>query len=185
MKKFIVSCILLLCIALSGCSGGDKNKIPDDLIVVLPDGKEIYLYMPHDDAAEVLGTSSEIKMEKQLGSQYIYNDLKLSVRYTENLLTEIILQPGTACKSKSGLSPKSKKSDFINAGFNNSDAILKYYSKDSETFVQIKNKPESSSFQSTILLTSSYYYTTADTPNFKGFPIHIVDYHCISTHKFD
>lgn len=185
MKKFIVSCILLLCITLSGCSGSDKNKIPDDLIVVLPDNKEIYLYMPHDDAAEVLGPSSEVKDFDGHGSQYVYDDLKLYVMYTDGLLTYINLQPETSCKLKSGLNPASKKSDFVSAGFDDGDAIIKYFTIDDGKYNKTKEQPTPLEFQTTVIIGGNLLYKAADKPKFKGFPIYVSDYYCSIWGKFD
>lgn len=185
MKKFIISCILLLCIALFGCSSGDKNKIPDDLVVVLPDGKEIYLYMSHDDAAEVLGPSDEVKDFDGRGSQYVYDDLKLWVMYTDGLLTYINLQPDTSCKLKSGLSPSSKKSDFVSAGFDDGDAAEKYYAIDNGKYSNIKDRPSSYEFGTTVTVSSNLLYKAADKPKFKGFPISVSDLYCSMWLKYD
>lgn len=185
MKKFIVSCILLLCITLSGCSGSDKNKIPDDLIVVLPDSKEIYLYMPHDDAAEVLGPSSEVKDFDGHGSQYVYDDLKLYVMYTDGLLTYINLQPETSCKLKNGLSPASKKSDFIKAGFNDGDIAVKYYAFNNGAYNKINEPSSTYDFQSIAIINSTYLYKAMDDSKFKGYPLEVCDLYCASLRKFD
>ena len=53
MKKFLFTILLISTLFLSACSKQqDSTAFPEDLIVVLPDGKELSLYMPHDDAAE-------------------------------------------------------------------------------------------------------------------------------------
>ncbi|MDE6930073.1 MAG: hypothetical protein K2P02_04885 [Lachnospiraceae bacterium] len=58
MKKFFFTILLISALFLSACSKQQySTAFPEDLIVVLPDGKELSLYMPHDDAAEILGAA--------------------------------------------------------------------------------------------------------------------------------
>ena len=61
MKKFLFTVLFISTLLLPACSKQqDSTAFPEDLIVVLPDGKELSLYMPHDDAAEILGAADSV-----------------------------------------------------------------------------------------------------------------------------
>lgn len=190
MKKFILLCTLLaVCITFTACSKSEpatkaSSGIPDDLVVVLPDGQEIYLYMPHDDAAEILGPADELfKSDDIEGNWYIYNDLGLWLAYTEGLLSWVEIKPESSCQLKSGINPKSKKSDFIKAGFAETH---KYYQVEDSTFSPLEQAPDNvSAFHSFVIVDGPYSYELADKPNFIGYTISISDFYTDSNRRYD
>ena len=116
MKKFLFTILLISTLSLSACSKQqDSTAFPEDLIVVLPDGKELSLYMPHDDAAEILGPADSVVSYAPVGTFYVYEDLKLSIGYNEELLAYLSIKEDSPCILKNGLSSSSGKSDFVQA----------------------------------------------------------------------
>lgn len=190
MKKLVFLCILsVMCCFLWACSSSETTSdastgIPDDLVVVLPDGQELYLYMPHDDAAEILGPADSTGNIG--GTYYMYDKLSLTVAYKDNLLASLHLDTNSPCSLKNGLSPSSGKSDFINAGF--SDKILpkKYYIiKDGKYKPTAEEPPFDTPFKSAIFIGSTLLYSNADKPGFKGYDIDIIDHYSSVNLGFD
>ena len=190
MKKLILLCIVsVMCCSLWACSSSETTSnastgIPDDLVVVLPDGQELYLYMPHDDAAEILGPADSME-EVRSGKIYNYDELFLSVAYKNNLLVYSIIRPGTPCHLRNGLNPSSKKTDFINADFPSEDAPIKYYLINGTHYELTKALPTTESFQSAAVISGSYKYVAANKPDFEGYSLSISDYRSGLRLEFD
>jgi len=90
--KFIEIAVLFLLI---GCGAKTDTKIPDNMVVMTPDGKEIYLYMEREEVEIILGTDYE---KDYLG----FNDYSgLKITYTNNLLSSMVLS-SDEYKLKSG-----------------------------------------------------------------------------------
>lgn len=181
MKKFLSTILLISTLFLSACSKQqDSTAFPEDLIVVLPDGKELSLYMPHDDAAEILGAADFIDDYVSGGELYIYNDLALDIGYNEEILAYIRVNETSPCTLKNGLNPSCGKSDFIKAGFSDGNYGDKYYLiSDGHYTPSAKLPDEKYSFRSIAVIYSSRSYKEADSPSFEGYPITISDHYCI------
>ena len=180
MKKFLSTILLISTLFLSACSKQqDSTAFPEDLIVVLPDGKELSLYMPHDDAAEILGAADYMDIDITGGKLYIYESLGLKTGYNEGLLAYIRIDDSSPCSLKNGLNPSSGKSDFVKAGFSDDSFGIKYYLITDGHYTPSTNLPdEKYSFHAVpiILVFPSYNY--ADSPYFDGYSIIVSDHYC-------
>lgn len=183
MKRFLFTILFVFTLFLSACSKQqDSTAFPEDLIVVLPDGKELSLYMPHDDAAEILGAADYMDDYVGVGELYIYEDLGLDIGYNKDFLVYLSVDKASPCTLKNGLNPSSGKSDFVKAGFSDSNYGDKYYLINDGHFTPILiTEPPATKFSfrsaATILLYPSY--GEADSPFFGGYSITIGDYHCL------
>ena len=180
MKKFLFTVLFISTLLLPACSKQqDSTAFPEDLIVVLPDGKELSLYMPHDDAAEILGAADSVDDYLSGGELYIYEDLGLEIGYNEELLAYIRIDDSSPCSLKNGLNPSSGKSDFVKAGFSDDSFGIKYYLITDGHYTPSTNLPdEKYSFHAVpiILVFPSYNY--ADSPYFDGYSIIVSDHYC-------
>lgn len=189
MKKLILLCIVsVMCCSLWACSSSKTTSnastgIPDDLVVVLPDGQELYLYMPHDDAAEILGPANSTK--DMGGKNYQYDTLGLTVAYKNNLLASLYLNADSPCSLKNGLSPSSGKSDFVKAGFSEENWPQKFYQIEDDRYKTLEKQPSTASFKTVAFVGSSVRYTNADKPSFKGYNINIIDHYSSMNLDFD
>ena len=180
MKRFLFTILLISTLFLPACSKQqDSTAFPEDLIVVLPDGKELSLYMPHDDAAEILGAADYTDTYILGGKWYIYEDLGLNIGYNEGLLSYILINATSPCSLKNGLSPSSQKSNFVKAGFSEDSYAHKYYSINEGQYTPITESPDKKkSFQSLVVVFAFPPYHEADSPSFEGYLITIGDYYC-------
>lgn len=182
MKKLIFSILLISTLLLSACSKeADTTAFPDDLVVVLPDGQELALYMPHDDAAEILGPADSVDDILEFGHNYSYENLGLDIGYKDDLLVSIWIDESSPCSLKNGLSPSSTKSDFVEEGFTEETLAFKYYSiNDGHYIHEIVDLYSSTKapFQSAAMVCTLRDYSTADSPNFDGYPMLVADYYC-------
>ena len=185
MKKLIFSILLISTLLLSACSKeADTTAFPDDLVVVLPDGQELALYMPHDDAAEILGPADSVD-DLSSGHFYSYDSLGLGVGYKDSLLVYVLLDNDSSCSLKSGLSRSSGKSDFVKHEFAGDEFAYKWYSISNGHYIPTTEKPENSPvFQSLSFVESSTSYAAADSPDFVGYRLSIGDAYC-SLHGWD
>lgn len=189
MKKLVFLCILsVMCCFLWACSSSETTSdastgIPDDLVVVLPDGQELYLYMPHDDAAEILGPSDSISDIG--GKSYRYDTFGLSVAYKDNLLAFLSLSPDTTCHLKNGLSPSSGKSDFVKAGFSEERSPKKFYLINDGNYNSTEEQPLTALFKTAAFVGSADLYKNADKPGFTGYRIDIFDHYSGMNMGFD
>ncbi len=186
MKKLIFNILLISTLLLSACSKeADTTAFPDDLVVVLPDGQELALYMPHDDAAEILGPADSVDDLLGFGHDYSYENLGLSVGYKDNLLISITIEGGSPCSLKSGLSPSSGKSDFVKHGFSEDEFAYKCYSiKDGHYIPSTVPPEETPTFQSHAQVGNYQSYSSADSPDFDGYTLSVIDRYC-SLHGWD
>jgi hypothetical protein len=180
MKKFFFTILLISALFLSACSKQqDSTAFPEDLIVVLPDGKELSLYMPHDDAAEILGVADYTDTDLFGGKMYIYEDLGLETGYNEGLLAYISIDETSPCTLKNGLNPSSGKSDFVKAGFSDNPYGIKYYSISEQHYIPSAEPPEAEfSFRSVATVFVYPGYKEADSPYFDGYSITVNDGYC-------
>ena len=179
MKKFFFTILLISALFLSACSKQqDSTAFPEDLIVVLPDGKELSLYMPHDDAAEILGVADYTDTDLFGGKMYIYEDLGLETGYNEGLLAYISIDETYPCTLKNGLNPSSGKSDFMKAGFSEDASGGKYYAVSEGRYIPSTEFPEVEiSFRSAVNLFVYPDYKEADSPSFDGYSITVSDFY--------
>ncbi len=182
MKKFLFTILLISTLFLSACSKQqDSTAFPEDLIVVLPDGKELSLYMPHDDAAEILGAADYTDTYILGGEWYVYEALGLNIGYKDELLAYICINETSPCILKNGLNPSSGKSDFVKAGFSDNGFGGKYYLINDGHYTSMprtKRPAEEFSFLSIAIVLLSPPYSRADSPYFGGYSITISDYYC-------
>ncbi len=180
MKKFLFTILLISTLFLSACSKQqDSTAFPEDLIVVLPDGKELSLYMPHDDAAEILGAADYTDTYILGGERYVYGDLGLNIGYKEELLAYIRINETSPCTLKNGLNPSSGKSDFVKAGFSEEASGLKYYLISDGRYIPSIEHPHSEcSFHSAPVILIFPSYKEADSPSFEGYSIIVCDDYC-------
>ncbi len=185
MKKLIFNILLISTLLLSACSKeADTTAFPDDLVVVLPDGQELALYMPHDDAAEILGPADSVD-DLSSGHFYSYDSLGLGVGYKDSLLVYVLLDNDSSCSLKSGLSRSSGKSDFVKHGFAEDEFAYKCYSIEDGHYISSTEEPEGSPvFQSRVHVNSFTSYAAADSPDFVGYRLSIGDAYC-SLHGWD
>ena len=181
MKKFLFTILLISTLSISACSKQqDSTAFPEDLIVVLPDGKELSLYMPHDDAAEILGPADSVESYAPVGTFYVYEDLKLSIGYNEELLAYLSIKEDSPCILKNGLSSSSGKSDFVQAGFLEKRGGVKYYLFSDENYTSSTKRPDvEPSFQLIAFILISPDYSEADSPSFEGYSILVADHYCM------
>lgn len=176
---FICSFFLSACSAANLVSSKTTTSFPEDLVVVLPDGQELSLYMPHADAAEILGPADSFD-DDALFPMYHYEDLQLDIGYNKDDYTAcIILGRQSPCTLKNGIGPSSKKSDFIEAGFSEeSSAPLKFYTIDNGHYTACFELPKNVEyhFQEAASVSSPSMYTSVDQPIFKGFLIYVSDH---------
>ena len=180
MKKFLFTILLISTLFLSACSKQqDSTAFPEDLIVVLPNGKELSLYMPHDDAAEILGAADYIDDGFWDSKVSIYEDLGLEIGYNEELLSYISIDNTSPCTLKNGLNPSSGKSDFVKAGFSEEASGLKYYIINDGRYIPSIEHPHSEcSFHSAPVILIFPSYREADSPSFEGYSIIVCDDYC-------
>ncbi len=182
MKKLIFSILLISILLLSACSKeADTTAFPDDLVVVLPDGQELALYMPHDDAAEILGPADSVRDRGiKFGHLYSYESLGLGVGYKDDLLVSLIIDGDSPCSLKSGLSRSSGKSDFVKHGFTEDEFARKWYSISDGHYLPHTEAPEDiPEFLSFAQVDCPTAYSAADSPDFVGYDLYITDYYCI------
>ena len=179
MKKFLFTVLFISTLLLSACSKQqDSTAFPEDLIVVLPDGKELSLYMPHDDAAEILGAADSVDDYLSGGELYIYEDLGLEIGYNEELLAYIRIDDSSPCSLKNGLNSSSGKSDFMKAGFSEDASGGKYYAVSEGRYIPSTEFPEVEiSFRSAVNLFVYPDYKEADSPSFDGYSITVSDFY--------
>ncbi len=180
MKKFLFTILLISTLLLSACSKQqDSTAFPEDLIVVLPDGKELSLYMPHGDAAEILGAADYTDTDILGGKRYVYEDLGLDIGYKDGLLAYISVQQTSSCSLKNGLNSSSGKSDFVKAGFSDGNYGNKYYLISDGSHIPSTECPEAEfSFRSVVSLYVYPSYSEADSPSFEGYSITVMDQYC-------
>ena len=177
MKKFLFTILLISTLFLSACSKQqDSTAFPEDLIVVLPDGKELSLYMPHDDAAEILGAADYTDTFLFGGKQYVYEDLGLETGYKDGLLAYIRIDAISPCTLKNGLNPSSGKSDFVKNGFSEDAYGAKYYLISDGHYTPSKGFTDTEySFHSVPIILVFPPYSEADSPYFEGYSIRVTD----------
>ena len=180
MKKFLFTILLISTLFLSACSKQqDSTAFPEDLIVVLPDGKELSLYMPHDDAAEILGAADYTDTDILGGKRYVYEDLGLDIGYKDGLLAYISVKETSSCSLQNGLNSSSGKSDFMKAGFSEDASGGKYYAVSEGRYIPSTEFPEVEiSFRSAVNLFVYPDYKEADSPYFDGYSITVNDGYC-------
>ena len=177
MKKFLSTILLISTLFLSACSKQqDSTAFPEDLIVVLPDGKELSLYMPHDDADEILGAADYTDTNSLGDKIYIYKDLGLETGYNEGFLAYIFIDDTSPCSLKNGLNSSSGKSDFVKAGFSEDSYGVKYYTINDGRYIPSAESPEVEiSFRSVATVSIYPDYKEADAPYFDGYSITVND----------
>ena len=177
MKKFLSTILLISTLFLSACSKQqDSTAFPEDLIVVLPDGKELSLYMPHDDAAEILGAADYTDTYILGGERYVYEDLGLDIGYKDGLLAYISVKETSSCSLQNGLNSSSGKSDFVKAGFSEDSYGVKYYTINDGRYIPSAESPEVEiSFRSVATVSIYPDYKEADAPYFDGYSITVND----------
>ena len=180
MKKFLFTILLISTLSLSACSKQkDSTAFPEDLIVVLPDGKELSLYMPHDEGQQILGAADYTDTYTLGGERYVYGDLGLNIGYKEELLAYIRINETSPCTLKNGLNPSSGKSDFVKAGFSEEASGLKYYLISDGRYIPSIEHPHSEcSFHSAPVILIFPSYREADSPSFEGYSIIVCDDYC-------
>ncbi len=172
--------LLISTLFLSACSKQqDSTSFPEDLVVVLPDGKELSLYMPHDDAAEILGATDYTDAYFLGGKQYVYEDLGLDIGYKDGLLAYIRVDALSPCSLKNGLNSSSGKSDFVKDGFSEDAPGVKYYLISDGHYTPGKGLPDTEySFHSVPTIFLFPPYSEADSPYFDGYSIIVTDDYC-------